>query len=88
MKLQLSGGPLDGATVEGRRIAVVPNVVEFSRRRQVFAYIRRGDGMLHHVPRAETPSTFAAWWEDHGTAAGTDRELAERAWNAALDANP
>jgi hypothetical protein len=86
MKLQLSGGPLDGVIVHGLRVVADVDLVEVSPRRQVLTYVRRGDGALHHAAVAPVPSAFDAWWEAQGEPDDSHRALAERAWNAALDA--
>ena len=88
MKLQLSGGPLDGVTFQGRRADPDVDMVEVSRSRRVYTYMRRGDGVLHHAAVPPISTAFDAWWEAQGEPDDSGRELAERAWIAALDAKP
>ena len=71
MKLQLSGGPLDGVTIQGRRAEPDVDMVEVSRRRQVYTYTRRGDGALDHTPVMPVATAFDAWWERRASGRGT-----------------
>lgn len=87
MKIQLLGGPLDGATIESSDRAIEFEMVHFSNSGRVHHYLWHEGSEFRYLARdtvISDPSLFEEWWKKQ-SADESAKGIAWEAWRAVLD---